>query len=218
MIKRFGFVILLFYLAVGFWLWPEIGVAALICMLAPVLVAFKSGRSWCGNYCPRGSLWDNVFAKINKNRQVPSWAKAGWFRKMMLILIFVVFGIQMYQAWPDLGMIGLVFLRIIFVTTIVGAILALIYSPRTWCNFCPMGTMAAWFSAGKKPLVVESSCVNCKRCARVCPMGLDPGAKKGLQFSDADCIKCGICETACPVNAISLSAETTVKKAVCVND
>ena len=65
--KKYSYFVLLTYLLVGFWLWPQVGVIALVCMVAPIVLAFKYGRKWCGSYCPRGSLWDNVFTKINDN-------------------------------------------------------------------------------------------------------------------------------------------------------
>ena len=60
--KRYGFSILLLYLFAGFFVWPAIGVVALICMLAPVVVALYRDREWewCGSYCPRGSLKAHV--------------------------------------------------------------------------------------------------------------------------------------------------------------
>lgn len=67
--KKYSYFVLLTYLLVGFWLWPQVGVIALVCMVAPIVLAFKYGRKWCGSYCPRGSLWDNVFAKINDNKK-----------------------------------------------------------------------------------------------------------------------------------------------------
>lgn len=202
--KKYGFSILILYLLAGFFIWPALGVAALVCMVAPVVLAPFIGRKWCGLYCPRGSLWDSVFAKINPRKQIPGWAKATWFRIFMIAVIFAAFGIQMYYAWPNLAAISLVFLRIIFITTIVGAVLALIYSPRTWCNICPMGTLASWFSKGKKPLQVDNSCVNCKLCAKACPMQLEPYRGKGTQFTDPDCIKCEQCIAVCPKKSLSL--------------
>ncbi len=207
--EKYGFGILLLYLSAGFFVWPALGVAALICMLAPVIVALKRGREWCGSYCPRGSLWDNVFVKINPRKHVPQWAKSTWFRSFMLLVIFVVFGVQMYYAWPNLDAIGLVFLKIILITTLFGAVLALLYSPRTWCNFCPMGTLASWVSDDKKPLAVANTCVSCKLCAKVCPMQLEPYQAKGSQFIDSDCIKCEECIHACPRKSLSFDEEVS---------
>lgn len=202
--KKYSYLILILYLLAGFFAWPALGIIALVCMLAPVILAPFLGRKWCGAYCPRGSLWDSVFAKIIPSREVPKWAKAFEFRVFTLLFIFTVFGVQMYFAWPDWNEIGLVFLRIIFITTLVGVLLAFRYSPRTWCNFCPMGTLAAWSSTKKKGMQVSDSCVNCKLCAKVCPMNLRPFEAKGNRFIHTDCIKCQECVKVCPKKALTI--------------
>ncbi|MGF7186651.1 polyferredoxin [Desulfitispora alkaliphila] len=44
-----GFIL---FLSIGL-IYPLIGVIALICMLAPVVVGLITGkRIWCGNFCP----------------------------------------------------------------------------------------------------------------------------------------------------------------------
>jgi ferredoxin-type protein NapH len=200
--KEYGYLILVIYLGIGFLLFPSWGSIALICMLVPVILAAYEGRSWCGNYCPRGSLWDNLLAKVNSKKEIPAWARTKFFRLFMVLFIFAVFGWQMFYAWPELSSIGLVFLRIILITTLVGLVLALVYSPRTWCSFCPMGTFAALVSEGKNPIIVDQHCVSCGLCARACPMGLEPNKAPNKLFAHPDCIKCGACITSCPKHAL----------------
>jgi ferredoxin-type protein NapH len=204
--KRFAYVVLVGYLGIGFFLFPGLGSIALVCMLAPVIMAFYRGREWCGLYCPRGSLWDQVLAKVVSGRTIPGWAKAKETRVLMLAVIFSVFGWQTVHAWPDPSAIGLVFLRIIFITTVVGVLLAFVYSPRTWCNFCPMGTLAAWASSGRKPIAVSDSCVQCGLCSRACPMQLSP-QRGGPLFAHPDCLKCGVCVDTCPQKALQLLSQ-----------
>ncbi|MEG6584473.1 4Fe-4S binding protein [Dendrosporobacter sp. 1207_IL3150] len=205
-IQPYLFWILIFYLIIGT-IYPIIGVLALICMLAPVIMAPKKGRHWCGNYCPRGSFYDSVISRISPNITTPPTFRKPWFRTFMVFFIMGVFSIQMYFAWGDLTAIGAVFIQIILITTIVGIILGSIYHQRTWCNFCPMGTLASWASKKSKPLPlkVETSCVECNLCNKVCPMNLSPHKEKGSEagFSDSDCLKCSKCITKCPKKALS---------------
>lgn len=202
--KKYAYFVLIAYLFVGFFFYPVLGVIALACMLAPVALAPFKGRAWCGNYCPRGSLWDEVFSKINPSRTIPGWARSPGFRYGVLFTIFGLFTWQMAGAWPDPAAIGKVFLRVIFITTLIGIFLALKFSPRTWCSFCPMGTLASLFSKGKNPIRVEKTCVSCGLCAKACPMDLAP-YKHGELFADPDCIKCGVCVAKCPKQALSFS-------------
>lgn len=205
--KNYAYLVLVIYLVLGFFFYPWLGILAIVCMAAPVMLAAWQGRSWCGNYCPRGSLWDSVFSSINSSRKIPAWARDNRFRYGVLVLIFGLFTWQMVGAWPNLEAIGKVFLRVIFITTLIGIFLALKYSPRTWCSFCPMGTLAALLAKGKKPIHVESSCVSCGLCAKACPMELAPH-KHGASFAEPDCIKCGVCVTKCPKQALEFGCST----------
>lgn len=203
-LQPYLFWILLVYLAIGYF-YPAIGVIAIICMLAPVLLAPFKGRFWCGNACPRGSFYDNVLAKLSPQKPIPAFFKSRGFRLFMVVFILTVFTIQMYYAWGDWPAMGMVFLRLIFITTIVGIVLGLAFHHRTWCTFCPMGTMSSWLSHKAEPLKVDSSCVGCKLCTKACPFGLDPYTSKGddTGFLHPDCLKCGRCVAVCPKKALS---------------
>jgi len=205
-IQPYLFLILLVFL-VGGLVYPVIGLLAILCMLAPVIMAPFKGRFWCGNYCPRGSFYDNVIARISPHKAIPPVFRSTAFRAVMLVVIMGVFAAQMAYAWGDLAAMGAVFVRIILITTLVGIGLGVVYQQRTWCAFCPMGTMASWLSATRnpQPLKVAESCVNCKLCTKVCPLQLEPDRAKGAAegFTDSDCLKCSRCVEKCPKKALS---------------
>lgn len=204
-IQQYMFWLLLVFLGVGVF-YPAIGVIALICMLAPVLVSFYKGRFWCGNFCPRGSFYDHVLSKVSPQKPIPSIFRSNALRIFMVLFIMIVFTVQMYAAWGDLTAMGAVLVRLILITTIVGIVLGLFYHQRTWCSFCPMGTLASWISTIKKPmkLSVSDSCVGCKLCEKACPMQLKPYTAKGKLegFNNSDCLKCGRCVAVCPKKAL----------------
>lgn len=199
------------YLVIGAF-FPIVGLLAFICMVAPVAFAFSRGRFWCGNYCPRGSFWDNVMSKVSLGRKAPDWLRGKTWRSFMVVFIFTMFGLQIYFSDGSLEAIGRVFWRIILMTSIVGIVLAWIYAPRTWCTFCPMGSLSALATpkskeADVKRIHVSSSCVlKCKNCARFCPMGLSPYEARDQQhgYLHYDCIKCERCVSVCPKKAVSL--------------
>lgn len=120
----------------------------------------------------------------------------------------------MFFAWGDWNAVGRVFWNIIMLTTVVGVILSFIYAPRTWCSFCPMGTLSSWVSPKSDPqpegfinIHVSHTCqMKCKSCARVCPMQLKPYDSRGQQtgYLHTDCIKCGKCVMACPIKIMEL--------------
>lgn len=200
--------ILLAYLVIGYF-YPVVGFLAIICMIAPVAFALRRGRWWCGNACPRGSLYDKVLARYSPHRPIPPFVRTKGFRIFMVAFIFIMFGVQMYRVLGDWNAMGRVFWIIILVTTIVGVVLSFVYAPRTWCSFCPMGTLSSWATPGRDKLpenyrrvfVDESCTTRCKLCSAVCPMQLKPYESRndvdGLLHPD--CIKCGCCTSGCPL-------------------
>lgn len=209
--------ILLAYLVIGYF-YPVVGLLALICMIAPVAFAVRRGRWWCGNACPRGNFYDRVLSKYSPHRPIPAFVRTFGFRLFMVLFIFTMFSIQMYFAWGDVQAMGRVFWTIILITTIVGVTLSFIYAPRTWCSFCPMGTLSSWVSPrrGNLPdnyrrIFVSSTCqMKCKSCARVCPMQITPYDSRGREegYLHPDCLKCGKCAIACPLKIMVLDGKS----------
>ncbi|QHQ60913.1 4Fe-4S binding protein [Anaerocolumna sedimenticola] len=202
--KKYSFILLIGF--IFFNLFDlRFALAAVICMAAPIIVSFFKGRFWCGNLCPRGSFYDNVVIKFSKNRKVPNFLKSTFFRTFMVIFMLTMFAAGIKNNWGNPYGIGMVFYRLIVITTIAGVLLSLLYNHRTWCHFCPMGTLAslvAGFRKSKKVLHVTSACVSCKLCEKKCPLGIVPYDYKGNILSHPDCIQCGKCLNVCPKNAI----------------
>lgn len=70
--------------------------------------------------------------------------------------------------------------------------------PRFWCRYlCPLGAMLALVSkVACLRRVVGDMCVDCGRCARVCPTGtIDPA--RGYASDPAECTMCLDCVPAC---------------------
>ena len=205
--------ILLVYLVAGYF-YPVIGFLALICMIAPVTFAVRRGRWWCGNACPRGDFYDRILSRYSPHRPIPAFVRTRRFRVFMVMFIFTMFGVQMYRAWGDWNAMGRVFWTIILITTVVGIILSFIYAPRTWCSFCPMGTLSSWVSPRKgslpenyRRIIVSERCTTrCKLCSAVCPMQLKPYESKNDKdgLLNPDCLKCGRCVAGCPLKANSM--------------
>jgi len=197
---------LLFAYLIGGWLFPIVGWALLFFIIGTILTAFWRGRWWCGNICPRSNMFLKLLSKYSPHRKIPSFVRTIWFRLLVICLIFIPFGVQFYNAWGNWGAMGTIFWRTLFITTIIGVILSFIYAPMTWCSFCPIGSIAAWVSPRKEPLPgsftrvrVSNTCIECKSCARACPMQLKPYESKGtaVGYLHPDCIKCGNCMRAC---------------------
>jgi polyferredoxin len=169
-------------------------------------------------------MYDRLLSKYSPHRPIPKFVRSFGFRLFMVFFIFAMFGIQMYFAWGDWGAMGLVFWKIILMTTIVGVTLSFIYAPRTWCSFCPMGSLSSWVSPKKAPLPkayksihVRSQCEEkCKLCARVCPIQLTPYSSRGEQlgYLHPDCLKCRKCEKACPTKIVEMKKQDSSRRPI----
>ncbi|WP_010245021.1 4Fe-4S binding protein [Acetivibrio cellulolyticus] len=206
---NWAWLMLVIYCVVGMF-YPLIGTAALICMLAPSIVAVFKGRMWCGNFCPRGSFNDRILSKFSLRNKVPGLLKATWFRLTFLILLMGAFAIQIVFAWGNIYEVSFVFVRMIIITTVITIILGVSYNQRTWCMICPMGTMAHYIAklklfAGKFRYIAfnKEKCVNCKVCTKNCPIGIDVLSHKSEgTVNDADCLKCKVCIEKCPKKSL----------------
>lgn len=210
---------LLAYLVIA-WRWPLLGLAALVCMLAPVVVAIFRGRLWCGQYCPRGHFY-NLFAD-RRALKPPAWLTSKTTRIIILVAIMSIFAVRVALVWPDFSLVGQIFWQMVLVTTVVGAWLAYRFTSRTWCMICPMGTLSSLVSPqGTSAVTLTGRCVNCKKCTNACPMHIDVAryVSKGYAVDDPDCIKCEQCVAACPLNSLALGTSGTVPvRNLSVND
>ncbi|PRX29811.1 4Fe-4S binding protein [Orenia metallireducens] len=209
-VGKISWTVIVAFLILG-WHYPIIGSVALICMIAPPLLAvLKGGRVWCGTACPRGSFNDNILAKVSRSVNIPRVFRTVFFRVAFFIFLVYNFIDGIIQAKGDLIKIGYVFYKIIFITTAITILLGIIFNERTWCSFCPMGSLSALITKVKRRLrtrpkrivVDRDKCVDCKLCEKECPMGLKPYDFTGDNDKDLDCIHCQECVYKCPVNAL----------------
>ena len=93
--------IIIAYILLG-WFFPVVGLAAIICMIGPVLFSIWRGRWWCGNVCPRGNLYSQVLSKYSPHRPIPKFVRTFGFRLFMVFFIFTMFGIQLsFVPWSQ---------------------------------------------------------------------------------------------------------------------
>lgn len=139
--NKYIWTFLLIFLIIG-WFVPVIGLTALICMLAPVIkAAFTGNRSWCASSCPRGIFNDVILKKISRNKAIPKVLHSKYVKIIFLLMIFYRFylGISLASSVID---VGLVLVEMVSVTTAITIVLGILYHPRSWCAFCPMGFLS----------------------------------------------------------------------------
>ncbi|MDR5658458.1 4Fe-4S binding protein [Serpentinicella sp. ANB-PHB4] len=225
-IRKYAWIFTVLVALGGLWQ-PKLGLLVVLIMAGLTGTAFFNGRYWCGNFCPHGSLFDVLITPISQNRKIPKFLKS----KTMISLFFVFFMfnfsrkvLNVTTLWGNYDFfdkLGFVFVTTYLMVMVVGGLFALLVNPRTWCQFCPMGTLQKLsYRVGKTLGIAKKTekkitacsidqCHACGKCARVCPFQLTPYLEfsENNQFDNINCIKCSTCVENCPAGILSLETE-----------
>ena len=170
-IRQFVMTIAFLIVLIGGWRYPLLGYFIPFCMLLGIGIGLVKGRKWCDWFCPRGSFCDVLLKPISPSREIPQFFKGLPLRIGVLSFLMAMMTIQIINHWPDPYKIGMFFIILLTVTTIIGLILALIFHQRTWCYLCPIGSMANWVGRKRYPLRIDANrCPECKSCYEICPI------------------------------------------------
>lgn len=190
-------------IAVG-WKYPLLGFAVPAAMLTGILGGFSRGRYVCGNLCPRGSFYDTIFSYVGGNRPIPALLRSSGFRWIIMAVLMGFMTWRIAQNPGEWQHWGLVFWSMCLITTAVGIPLGMIYRSRSWCSFCPVGTMASAIGGTKYQLEIAHDCRQCGICEKQCPMELSIARHRDSgTLPHHDCIKCSSCVDSCPREALS---------------
>ena len=128
-------------IVIGGLFYPLLGYLVVAMMAVFLTLSVFRGRYWCWNLCPRGAFLDIVLSKFSINRPMPRYFVKQWFRWLIFVLFisFIVFRI-FHTGWNPIA-IGVVFVSMCILTTIISIILGIITKHRGWCAICPMGTL-----------------------------------------------------------------------------
>lgn len=195
------------FLLIAGWFYPLLGYFIPLCMLIGMVSGYFQGRKWCDWLCPRGSFYDSLMRMSSPNKQIPPLFRTHPFRIAVLVVLMSIMLINLIIRWPDPYKIGRFFMFMLYSTTALGIILALIFHRRSWCSFCPIGSLINWTSKSAPTLKIDSrQCVECKLCSKACPLQIKPYLFKGdgrETVKDRDCLRCGLCVAVCPKDALS---------------
>ncbi|MGH4124042.1 MAG: 4Fe-4S binding protein [Clostridium sp.] len=126
------------------------GLFGILCMTMPMYHALKGrGKIHCSHYCPRGSILQKFLKEISFNNTLPvAIRKHG--KKVLLTIMITLFSFSMYHAGPNIYRIGFALFRFMTASLALGAIMGVVFKPRSWCQVCPMGYVTELISKSKK--------------------------------------------------------------------
>jgi polyferredoxin len=199
-----------------------IATGSMLLFIANFLLSLLVARLWCGWLCPMGA-WQEICSPVMKHTVREGWrnnVKYGVTALWLAVLAYLFFsagGIRSIDPFfgteNGLSITSVATIIVVVVIFTLLFIIAYLMGRRGFCHvFCPV---AGLMITGRKirnlvgwpalQLDADASrCIDCKRCSKECPMGLDVNGmvRKG-EMESPDCICCASCADACPEHAIS---------------
>jgi len=193
-------------IVIGGIFWHLIGYLVLGMILFFLSLAAFKGRYWCGWFCPRGAFLERVIVHISRNKKIPAFFKDMRFRWAVFVFLMCFMIGRLIQSGGEVGKIGFVFVMMCMITGTVAISLGIIFKPRTWCSFCPMGTLQGVIGRNKFLLSISKDCIGCKKCEKVCPIETSPSLFKASgKIKSVDCLRCPECIANCPKKCLKFS-------------
>lgn len=191
--------------------------AAMVLFLAFLLMSLLLKKAFCAWLCPVGTfsevMWKLGRRVFGRNLRLPHWADLplrGLKYLLLGLFVFVIgamsaealegfmstpYGlvadVKMLNFFRDMGQTAAIVLALL----VLGSMLV----QNFWCRYlCPYGALIGLVSL-LSPVKIRrdaEACVDCGKCARVCPAGLP--VDRLMQIRSAECSACMVCVAACP--------------------
>ena len=146
-------IVSLTYLILGFFniLFAWLG---LLCFFIPLIIAVAMGsKSYCNKYCGRGQLFALVgfltffFAMFFLMLWNTYLVFAGSRDLSAVVTLLWTFKLPWHWAYhgtlfsDGVAQFAFGFYSVMLTSTVLGFVTMLLFKPRSWCVYCPMGTM-----------------------------------------------------------------------------
>lgn len=206
--------------------WDSVHPAGLTIFVAALVMAWLFRKGFCGYVCPVGLL-SNMAEKLGQRFRL-ALVPPNWLDYPLLAVKYVLLGFFLYTTFISMSLESIEqFLRApynmvadakmldFFVSpsgtalTVFAALAVLSVILRNfWCRYlCPYGALLGLCSL-LSPLGIRrdtESCIDCKRCDRICPGGITVSTKRTV--NSPECMGCTACVGACPVEGcLSMNA------------
>ena len=138
------------YLILGFFniLFAWLG---LLCFFIPLIISITRGtKGYCNRYCGRGQLFSLLGGRFIMFFQM-LWNTylvfAGAQDLRQVVTLLWTFKLPWNWAYhgtllhPGVAQFAFGFYSVMLTSTVLGLITMVLFKPRSWCVYCPMGTM-----------------------------------------------------------------------------
>jgi ferredoxin-type protein NapH len=199
-----------------------IATGSMLLFILLFILSLVVARLWCGWLCPFGA-WQEISSPFMKHTVQDGWRNYVKYGVTVLWLAALTYtfyragGIHavdpFYGTVNGISIVSLDTLGIVVVIFLIIFAVAYLTGRRGFCHvLCPV---AGLMVLGRKirnlvgwpalQLDADSSrCIDCMKCSKECPMGLDVNGmvRKG-EMENPDCICCASCTDSCPQGAIT---------------
>jgi len=121
--------------------WHPFGLYGFVCMFTPIIIALSGrGKMHCARICPRGSFIGRFTKPLSIGLKKPAFMNSRNFKIAVWAVMMGSFAVLLVWAIPKgvdtLGFAILVFME---VATALAFLSGILFTPRMWCTYCPMG-------------------------------------------------------------------------------
>jgi len=122
-------------------IFPVLGYIVFFMILFFLVLSYFKSRFWCSHLCPRGAFLDLILSKVSLKKRIPPFLSTNKFRWSVVAMFMVIFILQFILSPINIVSVGFIFVRMCLITTLIAIVLGIPIHQRTWCAFCPMGTL-----------------------------------------------------------------------------
>lgn len=196
---------------------------SMVLFIGQFILSLFFGRAFCGWICPGAGIQEcctlgtDKKAKNDKRSNIKYFIFVPWLLTIIYLIIRAG-GIKtvdlLFNTNNGMPLLTIHGYFIYFGIVILFVVLSFTLGTRSFCHmFCWMAPFMVIGTKIKNKLNYPSlrliaysdKCINCKRCTKRCPMGLDVESMvKTNNTLNNECILCGECADSCNANAVKL--------------